>query len=44
MSGSLNKLYLSLRKKLIEIIAYLEAGIDFADEDIPYDVLKNIMK
>ena len=44
MSGSLNKLYLSWRKKLIEIIAYLEAGIDFADEDIPDDVLKNIMK
>ena len=44
MSGSLNKLYLSWRKKLIEIIAYLEAGIDFADEDIPHDVLKNIMK
>ena len=43
MSGSLNKLYLSWRKKLIEIIAYLEAGIDFADEDIPEDVLKNIM-
>ncbi|MDG2416553.1 MAG: tRNA uridine-5-carboxymethylaminomethyl(34) synthesis GTPase MnmE [Pelagibacterales bacterium] len=44
VSGSLNKLYLSWRKKLIEIIAYLEAGIDFADEDIPADVLKNIMK
>jgi tRNA modification GTPase len=43
MSGSLNKLYLSWRKKLIEIIAYLEAGIDFADEDIPEDVLNNIM-
>ena len=35
---------MSWRKKLIEIIAYLEAGIDFADEDIPEDVLKNIMK
>ena len=44
MSGSLNKLYLSWRKKLIEIIAYLEAGIDFADEDIPDNVLKNIIK
>ena len=42
MDGSLNKLYLSWRKSLIELIAYLEADIDFAEEDIPDDVLKNI--
>ena len=42
MDGSLNKLYLSWRKSLIELVAYLEADIDFADEDIPDDVLKNI--
>tara|TARA_B110001454_G_scaffold217878_1_gene244261 strand:- start:8977 stop:10278 length:1302 start_codon:yes stop_codon:yes gene_type:complete len=44
MEGSLSKLYLSWRKELIEVIAYLEAGIDFADEEIPQDVLKNINK
>ena len=43
MQGSLNKLYLSWRKQLIDIIAYLEAGIDFADEDIPNNVLNNII-
>ena len=42
MGGSLNKLYLSWRKSLIELVAYLEADIDFAEEDIPDDVLKNI--
>ena len=42
MDGSLNKLYLSWRKSLIELVAYLEADIDFAEEDIPDDVLKNI--
>lgn len=44
MDGSLNKLYLSWRKSLIELVAYLEADIDFAEEDIPDDVLKNINK
>ena len=42
MDGSLNKLYLSWRKSLIELVAYLEADIDFAEEDIPDDVLKSI--
>ena len=42
MDGSLNKLYLSWRKSLIELVAYLEADIDFAEEDIPDDDLKNI--
>ena len=42
MDGSLNKLYLSWRKSLIELVAYLEADIDFAEEEIPNDVLKNI--
>ncbi len=42
MDGSLNKLYLSWRKSLIELVAYLEADIDFSEEDIPDDVLKNI--
>ena len=41
MGGSLNKLYMSWRKDLVELVAYLEAEIDFADEDIPEDILKN---
>ena len=41
MGGSLNKLYISWRKALIELVAYLEAEIDFSEEDIPEDILKN---
>ena len=41
MGGSLNKLYMSWRKDLIELVAYLEAEIDFAEEDIPEIILKN---
>ena len=42
MGGKLSELYLSWRKTLIELVAYLEANIDFAEEDIPYDILNNI--
>ena len=42
MSGSLSKLYLSWRKKLIEITALIEAELDFADEDLPSDISKNV--
>ena len=42
MSGSLSKLYLNWRKKLIEISALIEAELDFADEDLPDDISKNI--
>ena len=41
MGGSLNQLYLSWRKNLIELVAYLEAEIDFSEEDIPEDILKS---
>ena len=41
MGGSLNKLYMSWRRDLIELVAYLEADIDFSEEDIPEDILKN---
>jgi len=41
MGGSLNKLYMSWRRDLIELVAYLEAEIDFSEEDIPEDILKN---
>ena len=42
MSGSLSKLYLNWRKKLIEISALIEAELDFADEDLPSDISKNV--
>ena len=42
MGGKLSELYLSWRKTLIELVAYLEANIDFAEEDIPNDILNNI--
>ena len=42
MGGKLSELYLSWRKTLIELVAYLEANIDFAEEDIPDDILNNI--
>jgi tRNA modification GTPase len=35
MSGSLSKLYESWRESLIKSLAYVEAIIDFPDEDIP---------
>jgi tRNA modification GTPase len=34
MSGSLSKQILPVREKLVDIIAHLEAGIDFADDDV----------
>ncbi len=39
--GEPYKLYMSWRKALIELVAYLEAEIDFSEEDIPEDILKN---
>ena len=42
MGGSLSKLYLSWRKKLIEITALIEAELDFADEDLPNNIANNV--
>ena len=39
MSGNLKNLYSSWRAQLLEIYAYLEAYIDFPDEDIPQSVI-----
>ena len=34
----------SLREKLLKILSHVEAKIDFPDEDLPEDILKNIRK
>jgi tRNA modification GTPase len=36
--GALGKLYEDWRMRLAHVLAYLEAAIDFADEDLPQDV------
>lgn len=38
MEGALGKLYKSWRERLAKVLAYMEASIDFADEDLPADV------
>jgi tRNA modification GTPase len=38
MDGALGKLYEDWRQRLAHVLAYLEAAIDFADEDLPGDV------
>ncbi|WP_321395718.1 tRNA uridine-5-carboxymethylaminomethyl(34) synthesis GTPase MnmE [Emcibacter sp.] len=38
MDGQLGKLYDGWRREIISAMAYLEADIDFADEEIPEDV------
>jgi len=42
MGGSLSKLYLSWRKKLIELTALIEVELDFADEDLPDNISDNL--
>ena len=41
MGGSLSKLYLNWRKKLIELTALIEVELDFADEDLPDNISNN---
>ncbi len=41
MDGYLSNLYGGWREKILTAMAYLEAGIDFAEEDIPDDVTQN---
>lgn len=36
--GELGRLYENWRNRLAKVLAYLEASIDFADEDLPQDV------
>ncbi|MBP5352846.1 MAG: tRNA uridine-5-carboxymethylaminomethyl(34) synthesis GTPase MnmE [Alphaproteobacteria bacterium] len=42
MGGTLLQRYDSWRNALVEILSYVEAYIDFPDEDIPQDVVENI--
>ena len=42
MSGKSSEKFNSWRKELLKILSNLEAKIDFPDEDLPEDILKNI--
>ncbi|MDB9825720.1 tRNA uridine-5-carboxymethylaminomethyl(34) synthesis GTPase MnmE [Candidatus Pelagibacter sp.] len=42
MNGSSSKIFNQLREKLLKILSYVEAKIDFPDEDLPKNILKNI--
>lgn len=41
MGGALGELYSQWRQELIDIMAFIEAYIDFPDEDIPSDIVEN---
>lgn len=42
MEGGLKNLYDGWREKLVEILAYLEAYIDFPDEELPSDLVDKL--
>ena len=42
--GSASKYYNDLREKLIKSLAYIEAKIDFGEEDLPSSVLQEVQK
>ena len=42
LSGKVSKKYEELRNRLLKVLANVEAKIDFPDEDLPEDILKNI--
>lgn len=42
MEGNLSQLYESWRKTLLEVLAHLEAYIDFPDEELPSDIIDNV--
>jgi len=44
MEGSSADIFNDLRKKLLKILSHIEAKIDFPDEDLPNEVLKNIKR
>jgi tRNA modification GTPase len=44
MNGKSANKFNGLREKLLKILSYVEAKIDFPDEDLPEDILKNIKK
>jgi tRNA modification GTPase len=43
MEGALGKLYMGWRGNLARILAYMEASIDFADEDLPPEIAERQM-
>lgn len=43
MGGGLSDLYEGWRKKIIGLLAYVEAEIDFAEEDIPSDLANSVL-
>ena len=42
MEGGLKDLYENWRRELLDILAHLEAYIDFPDEELPADIIDNI--
>ncbi len=44
MTGKSSDKFNELRKKLLKILSHVEAKIDFPDEGLPEDILKNIKK
>jgi len=44
MNGKSANKFNKLREKLLKILSHVEAKIDFPDEDLPEDILKNIKK
>jgi len=44
MNGKSADQFNILREKLLKILSHVEAKIDFPDEDLPYDILKEIKK
>ena len=44
VQGHASNYYNELREKLIKSLAYIEAKIDFAEDDLPENVLKNVQK
>lgn len=42
MEGSLKNLYEDWREQLLQVLAHLEAYIDFPDEELPQDVVENL--
>ena len=44
VQGNASKYYEDLREKLIKSLSYIEAKIDFAEEDLPEKVLKEVQK
>tara|TARA_B100001059_G_scaffold157627_1_gene157275 strand:- start:463 stop:1794 length:1332 start_codon:yes stop_codon:yes gene_type:complete len=44
MNGKSSEKFNTLRKKLLKILSHIEAKIDFPDEDLPSNILKDIKK